>query len=193
MSDANLDIVPSSERFRKHQERVKRTAKEYAAERAERMGDQVEKITEDMEKNARLSEILLYVQEHEKELKEQLGAKLEEAAGSLQNYDAKQWGELKQLFGKGQYALTARAGSDGRPEVALAMTLAEGNVQEKIPLKPSMQQEIIGQALRETAPPAEPGTKCPTCGQGTLVRRRNGTHGTLRCDRCGYVVQEGLP
>jgi DNA-binding ferritin-like protein (Dps family) len=143
MSDANLDLSPSSERFRKRMERMKKHPKEYAAERKERVGDQVEKVREDQERNRDLSDILLFVEEHEEELKDMLGADLENVTGSMQNYDAKQWGEMKQLFGAGQFDLVVEASPQNEPRVSVRIDLPEGNVQEKIPLTPSKQKEIL--------------------------------------------------
>ncbi len=146
MSDANLDIQPSSDRFRKRLERMKKHPKEYAKERQKRVGDQVEKIGEDQERNREASELLILLREHEEELKEQLGADLEKATGALQSYDAKQWEDLQQFFSEGKFDLFAEPTDEGKPQISVRIELPEGNVQEKIPLTPSKQQEILAMA-----------------------------------------------
>src|SRR3990167_8073718 len=143
MSDANLDIQPSSDRFRKRLERMKKNPKEYAAERKERVGDQVEKVTEDQERNKQASEILFFVEAHEEELKKKLGGDLEKATGALQNYDARQWDDMTQLFKQGKFDLAVDSTEKGEPQISVRIDLPEGNVQEKIPLTASTQKELL--------------------------------------------------
>lgn len=143
MSDANLDLQPASDRFRKRLERLKQNPQEYAAEREKRVGDQVEKVTEDQERNKVASEILFFVEAHEEELKKKLGGDLEKATGALQNYDARQWDDMTQLFKQGKFDLAVDSTEKGEPQISVRIDLPEGNVQEKIPLSLSKQQEII--------------------------------------------------
>src|SRR3989338_11187961 len=98
---------------------------------------------EDQERNKQTSEILFFVEAHEEELKKKLGFDLEKATGALQNYDARQWDDMTQLFKEGKFDLAVDSTEKGEPQISVRIDLPEGNVQEKIPLSPSKQQEII--------------------------------------------------
>ena len=143
MSDANLDLSPSSERFREREKRKKKHPKEYAEDRKERVGDQVEKVAEDQERNREISELLILLREHEEEFKEKLGNDLENVTGMMQNYDARQWSEMKQAFGEGKFDLSIDATSEGKTQISVGIDLPEGNVHEKVPLTPSKQKEFL--------------------------------------------------
>jgi len=142
MSDSNLEYLSGREREKRLKKRM-RSSKEYAEERKERVGDQVEKVAEDQERNREISELLIFLREHEEELKEKLGNDLENVTGMMQNYDARQWSEMQQAFGEGKFDLSIDATSEGKTQISVGIDLPEGTVQEKIPLTPSKQKEFL--------------------------------------------------
>ena len=146
MSESNLEHLSAIERSKELAKRAKKSPEKYAEERKERVGDQVEKVTEDQERNKQASEILFFVEAHEEELKKKLGGDLEKATGALQNYDARQWDDMTQLFKQGKFDLAVDSTEKGEPQISVRIDLPEGNVQEKIPLSLSKQQDIIALA-----------------------------------------------
>ena len=184
MDNANLDILPSSERFRQRHERMKRGPKEYAEQRAERVGDQVGNIAEDMERNEELSELLIALHEEETTLKEQLGGDLENCTGALQNYDAKQWEDLLKAFTQGRYTFTVETGKNGKPEIGLALDLPEGNVKEKIPLTQTVQEAIASHARGQ----GSAMRVCPACGKTALVEGTIKHRRVWKCRACGHTL-----
>ncbi|MEK7137513.1 MAG: hypothetical protein AAB853_04490 [Patescibacteria group bacterium] len=146
MDPSWIDILPSLER-QKIRERPKRTREEYAEGR-EKVRKQHERIREDREKNERTAEVLLYIETYEETLKEKLAAeKLENVAGMLQNYDAKQWGQMQKAFSQHQFDLSVATDNSGEPHISMTIDLPEGNAKETLPLAPKLQEALIARAM----------------------------------------------
>ena len=146
MDSSWLDILPSLER-QKIRERPERSREEYAESR-EKVKKQRERTQEEREKNERTADVLFYIENCGDDVKEKLAAeKLEKVAGNLQNYDAKQWGQMQQAFVQRHFALKVDTTGDGQPQISAVIDLPEGNVREKLPLVSALQQALIAKAV----------------------------------------------
>ncbi len=141
----NLDLLPASIRERAR-ERPKRSAKEYAKSR-EKFKEGLKEATEKSKLNEVSAEVLLYIELNEEELKEKMQKEnLQDLVQEFHKYDAKQWGQLQAVFGKGQFDLQVNQTHEGHPQISMTIDLPEGNVQEKLQLNQALQEALIARA-----------------------------------------------
>lgn len=139
---SNPDLLPSMIR-EKARETPKRSEEQYAETR-ERVQKGVREAEKHMKLNDVAADVLLYIEMNEEKLNEKLkDESLQDVAKDFQSYDARQWGQLQQAFGAGKFDLQVVQAKDGQPQIAMNITLPEGNVKETVQLNQSLQDALI--------------------------------------------------
>ncbi len=146
MSDSFLDNLPSG--VRERIQRRLRSPIEYAALREKVKGP--EDLADEMNKNEHLAEFK-FALETEPELQKALRSQVERDIAELgmeQMIDTTAASsETKQLIERGQFLLAVS--SHPTTQQDQLVVVLEGNVQEKIPLKPMASERYLSQLLKE--------------------------------------------
>ncbi|MBI3336990.1 hypothetical protein HYZ98_05525 [Candidatus Peregrinibacteria bacterium] len=138
-----LDRIPSSERMRLRS-RPKRSPEAYASEREEKLGETMEKASEQADFERGLAE-LSFALETEPRVREALAKQVQE--------DMKEKG-IDELIDDGKLSDAARAAlTQGKITVSATgdqlMIAPEGNVQEALPIKQKIADQYIGQFMKD--------------------------------------------